>query len=364
MSSVYNIAFTGFGKSAKNFHLPLIRYNKRFSLYSVMLPKNSTTKVDIPDVNVVRSLKELLKDDKIDVVVITAPNHLHFDQAHDALNADKHVVIEKPMTVTRKEAETLIELAAQKNKQLTVFHNRRWDSDFLTIKKYLDGDRIGEPLELISTFNRYRKKLRPNHWKEHDLPGSGILYDLSPHLIDQVLLLFGNPNRLYADIRNQRKGDTDDWFEIKLYYNEHPDLTITLKAGMLVPDQTPRFILRGTKGTVVIREKDKQEEALAAGKDPNKLYSNAQSPGQAEFYSEKDGEIVMVHDNLVPGNYPEFYNKLYYSIEKNFEPPVSPETAMNSINIIETAVASCKAHQVKNINYQRFTMKKYQSDDD
>lgn len=343
MSRIYNVAITGFGKSARNFHVPLLDAHPGFQLRSVLLPEESSTSVHLKDVHIVRSLKELLKDDAIDLVIITTPNHLHFEQAREALQADKHVMVEKPMTVTSERACVLMEKASSAGKLLTVFHNRRWDSDFLTLRTIIKEKQVGEPLELISSFNRFRKELREGHWKEEENPGSGILYDLSPHLIDQALLLFGEPDWLFADVRNQRGGETDDCFEIKLYYDAHPERVVTLKAGMLVPEPTPRFTLRGAEGTAVLYEKDPQEEQLAAG---HQLNRESELPF-FDLFLEKDGEILKSREKQTRGNYTEFYNALHYALEKSWEPPVLPETAAKGIRIIETALASSREKQVK-----------------
>lgn len=342
MEPVFQVAFTGYGKSARNFHLPLLNLHEGYQLRSVLLPPESNTKVEESDVMVVRSLKELLKDDKVDLVIVTSPNRFHFEQAKEALCADKHVVVEKPMAVTSEEADTLIQIAESKQKMLTVFHNRRGDSDFLTLKNVLNNGMAGDIVEIRSTFNRYRRVLRDGHWKESNESGSGILYDISPHLIDQALILFGEPDSVCADIKNQRGGDTDDAFWIKLAYNRKPPLEVTLTAGMLVADPTPRFIARGTMASLVIDGKDAQEEALADGSILNsallKELAKAQS---ATLYGGEKGSQRNIE--MVPGKYPAFYDNLYYSITKKWDPPVKPETAGTGLRILETAIESSKA---------------------
>jgi len=341
MNPVFQTAITGYGKSARNFHLPLLKMHGGFKLRSVLLPAASTTSIDEEDILVVRSLKELLKDDKLDLVIITSPNRFHFEQAKEALSADKHVVVEKPLAVTSEEAEKLIHLAQTKRKLLTVFHNRRGDSDFLTLKKALNEGLTGDLVEVTSNFHRYRKGLRNGHWKESKDPGSGILYDISPHLIDQALILFGNPDSVSAHIKNQRGGDTDDAFWIKLIYNRQPPFEVTLSAGMLIADPTPRFIARGTEASLVIQGNDMQERALTNGQPltPETLTELA-GKQKALLYQGNSSEPQEVE--MVPGKYPEFYDDLYYSITKKWEPPVKPETARTGLKIIEAAIESSK----------------------
>ena len=341
MEPVFQVAFTGYGKSARNFHLPLLKLHDGFKLRSVLLPPASTTSVTEKGVMVVRSLKELLKDDKVDIVIITSPNRFHFKQAKEALSADKHVVVEKPVAISSDEAEKLVQLADLKQKMLTVYHNRRADSDFLTLKNALNNGMIGDIVELSSCFNRYRYALRDGHWKESSEPGSGILFDISPHLIDQALILFGTPDAVIADIKNQRGGETDDAFWIKLIYQRQPPLEVTLSARMLAADPSPRFIARGTKASLVIEGKDAQEGALANSQSLTKeLLKSLAKKQKAILYEGESG--VQSNVDMIPGKYPEFYDDLYYSITKKWDPPVKPETAGKGLKILEAAIESSK----------------------
>ncbi len=349
MNKTIKTGIVGYGKSAKIFHVPLLKALDEFEVRSVLQRTKSDSKLDFPDVKIMRDMKDLLKDDQLDLVVITTPNHLHFDQAFEALNADKHVVVEKPFTVKHDEAEKLIRLAKSKKRILTVYQNRRWDADFLTVKKVLKEKLTGELVEFESAYNRFRNYLREDAWKEKDLAGSGILYDLSPHLIDQALLLFGEPEQIYADIRAQRGGDADDWFEIDLFY---PSLKVKLKAGMLVPEPTPRFIVRGKTGTFVKYGLDRQEKDLDAGKNPlDEDWGLEPEQQYGTLYRESDGGIVDERIESERGNYLEFYHQLKYSIEKVQEPPVNPETAQKGIKIIEMAIESSRKKSVLDIRF-------------
>jgi scyllo-inositol 2-dehydrogenase (NADP+) len=336
-------AITGYGKSAKIFHKPLLKVLPEFSVRSVLQRTKSDAAKDFRDVNIVRNLKDLLKDDRIDLVVITTPNHLHFEQAFEALIADKHVVLEKPFTVTSDEAERLIRLAQTKKRILTVYQNRRWDGDFLTLRELLHDKAVGEPVEFVSSFDRFRSQLKEGAWKEQTLSGGGLLYDLGPHLIDQMLLLFGKPDHVYADIRAQRGGDADDYFEIDFYY---PGLKAKLKAGMLVPEQTPRFILRGKEASYVKYGRDPQEQALTAGGNPAGADWGREPEKQwGTLYKSKAGEILSEKVETKPGNYLRFYEMLARAIQKKSDPPVNPDTAKLGIKLIETARESAQSGQ-------------------
>ncbi|MCC5941894.1 MAG: Gfo/Idh/MocA family oxidoreductase [Balneolaceae bacterium] len=338
MNRPIQTAIIGYGKSAKIFHTPLLKASDKYEVTSVLQRTRDDAKKDFREVKIIRDLKDLLKDDTLELIIITTPNHFHFDQAFEALSADKHVIVEKPFTVSSDEAEKLIRLAESKNRVLTVFQNRRWDGDFQTIKKLIHEKAVGDIVEFESSFNRFRNYLRDDAWKEKDLPGSGILYDLAPHLIDQTIMLFGMPDRVFADIRSQRGGEADDCFEINFYY---PGIKAKLRAGMLVPEETPRFVLRGKRGSFVKFGLDVQEEALANGENPlNDSWGTEPEKNWGTLYKEEGGEIISKKIETVPGNYAAFYDEVATSIRKKQPPPVLPDTAKKVIKLIELAKKS------------------------
>ena len=339
MSRTINTAIIGYGKSSKVFHVPLLKTADGFKVTAVLQRTKDDAKEDFPDVKIYRDYKNLLKDDTIDLIFITTPNHLHFEQAFDALSADKHVVVEKPFTITSEEAEKLIRLADERKRVLTVFQSRRWDGDYYTLRKVIEDDRIGRLIEFEANYNRYRKLKPEGVWKETALPGAGILYDLSPHLIDQSLQLFGMPDRLNADIRHQRKGEADDWFVIDLFYDA---FKVTMRAGMLVTDPTPRFVLRGENGSFVKYGMDIQEELLEMGKSPSDDDWGVEPESRFGklYLMNENGEIMEEKVETIPGDYPGFYKKLRAAILDKKEPPVSPDTAKDVITIIEKSIES------------------------
>lgn len=340
MSKLLRVAIAGFGKSAQNIHTPLIMNCDGLKPVSVLKRSGNIEFEGSEEIKVVRDLESLLNDPMIDLIVITTPNHLHFNMAEASLKAGKHVVVDKPFTVTANEAELLIELAQKQDRKLTVFQNRRWDGDFLSVKKLIQNQEIGELVEFESTFNRFRNELRENAWKEKNLPGSGILYDLGPHLIDQALQLFGMPDSIYADIRSQRGGDTDDWFEINLYY---PSLKVKLKAGMLVLDDTPRFILRGKKGAFVKYGFDPQEAELA--KETDLLSENWGKDSESNYGILREWNSGDISERAIEterGNYLHFYQNLFQSIQNGDILAVDPNDAKQTIRLIELARESYK----------------------
>lgn len=335
MEKKIGVGLIGFGNSAKNFHAPLIRASNHFHLKKIVRKSQTELLESFADCERVQNVNELLTDNSIDLVIITTPNHLHYDQAMASLKAKKHVVVEKPFTVTTEQAKELINLSKSVSKVLTVYQNRRWDGDFLTIKKLLKEKPAGQVVEFESSFNRFRNYFKKDAWKEKPLPGSGILYDLAPHLVDQVLQLFGPPNELYADIRAQREGETDDYFVIDLYY---PSFKAKIKAGMLVPEQTPRFVLRCKNGSYVKYGLDPQESDLSSGKSP--LKKNWGKEGESKWgtlYRWDGSQIQTENIETIAGNYLEFYQQLESAILQNEKPPVDPYDAQRVISLIELA---------------------------
>lgn len=335
MESVLKAAIIGYGKSGKKIHAPLIDACDGIILRAVLKRFGPDRLPDRPEVEVYRELEDLLRSDLIDLVIITTPNHLHYQMAKKALKAGKHVVVDKPFTVTSREAQELIQVAEKEKRALTVFQNRRWDADFLTVQKLINEKAVGRLVEFESTFNRFRNELRDDAWKEKDLPGSGILYDLGPHLIDQTLQLFSTPKSLYADIRSQRGGEVDDWFDIDFYYD---GFKAKMKAGMLVLDETPRFVLRGFEGSFVKFGMDPQEELLANGVDPKSSGWGREDERQFGQLKRFDsGKVTKKKVVSASGNYPFFYRNVADAIQKGTNLAVKPSEAKEVIELVELA---------------------------
>jgi predicted dehydrogenase len=267
---------------------------------------------------------------------------MHFELAKRALLSNKHVVVEKPFTVTSKEADELITLAEIQGKIVTAYQNRRWDSDFKTVRKVIKSGVLGNLVEYEAHFDRFRNYVKENAWREEELPGSGILYDLGGHLIDQAQYLFGLPEEIYADIRTQRKGGkTDDNFEIILYYNE---LKVVLKSGMLVKEPLPHFILLGDKGSFIKYGMDVQEEDLKAGKIPSAAKNWGKEPKElwGSIQTEVNGLHIEGKVQSEVGDYRAFYQNVYEAITEDAVLKVTPQQARNTIKIIELAIESSK----------------------
>jgi predicted dehydrogenase len=339
MSAPIKVGLVGFGISAKVFHAPFITTDSNYQLVSVVERHKQESKEKFPYVQVVRSIEELLQNDAIDLVVITTPNETHFPYAKAALEAGKHVVLEKPVTNTSAEAKQLLEISQRTGKVLSVYQNRRYVSDFLTILEVLDKKLLGDVHTFEGHYDRYRAEARPQAWREHELPGSGILFDLGPHLIDQVLYLFGIPNTIAADIRLQRPhAKVDDYFDLRLDYGF---LKVILQAGMLVREPGPRYLIHGTKGSFVKSGEDPQEALLRAGAPP---VGDDWGKENAAIYgilnTETDGKLIREPYPSHKGDYARYYKNLYETIANNKPVRERIEHGYNTIRLIELAFES------------------------
>ncbi|WP_424494852.1 Gfo/Idh/MocA family oxidoreductase [Salinimicrobium sp. GXAS 041] len=337
------VGLAGYGKGGYIYNAPIISSVEGFEITKILTSRNrKKAEKDYPDANIVEDYSKIINDPAVDLVVVTTPNHLHKEFAKKALEANKHVVLEKPFTPTAKDAAELITLAQQKDKILSVHHNRRWDSDFLTLQKIIKEDKLGKIVEYEAHFDRFRNYVKDSWKEEKNIPGSGILYDLGSHLIDQALVLFGKPVEIFANLRKQRENsEVVDNFELILFYE---DLKVTLKAGMLVKELGPTYSLFGRNGTYVKYHRDVQEEALQNGKIPSN------EPTWGEEPPEIWGKINTIeeegHIQSEPGNYRKFYQNIYDTITEKTELYVKPEQARDVIKVIEIAQLSHKEKRI------------------
>lgn len=257
-----NVALIGFGLAGKTFHAPIIDATEGLKLKKIMSSKKELIQEAYPEVEAISDFEQALEDD-IDLVVIATPNEFHFEQAKAAIEAGKDVVIDKPMTPELKQAYELVELAHQKGVKLSVFHNRRFDGDFLTIKNLIQSNELGRVTYFESNFNRFRPEVDLANWRETTDTAGGVFYDLAPHLIDQALDLFGPPLKVFADIETMRdKANNDDYFHLIFQYEK---LRVHLNASALCRSVGERFVVHGTKGSFKKFGLDPQEKNLKHG---------------------------------------------------------------------------------------------------
>ncbi len=329
------VGLAGFGNAAKIMHAPFLLTNKNFEVISIFERNKDDSKKIFRDAVVVKTLDDLLQTN-VDLVVITTPNDTHFEYAKKSLLSGKHVVLEKPFTIKSEDALELIKIANGENKILSVFQNRRYSSDFLTIKKLSTKKVLGDVHTYEAHFDRYRPEPKAGKaWREQNIPGSGITYDLGSHLIDQALCLFGLPQNIFADIKKQRSfAVVDDYFEIQLDYIF---LKVTLKSGMLVMQPGPKYLIHGTKGSFIKYGEDIQEDMLKAGSLP---VSEDWGKEDKKNYGLLVTEDLHEKYTSLQGNFGLFYQNIFETIVNDSPLKEKPEHGYNTIRLIELAFES------------------------
>ena len=340
-SRILNVGLIGFGLSGRYFHSPFLTTNPHFKLKTVVeRSKNEAQEFD-PSIENARSIDELLSDKSIDVVFVCTPNDTHFAYAMDALENGKHVVIEKPFASTEDEARQLVELAKEKGLVLTAYQNRRWDTDFLTIKKLLTEGKLGNIIEYECRYDRFRPVVPTESWKEKKVPVGGNVYNLGPHLIDQALVLFGEPKTVTAEIRTVRPGsEIDDYFDIRLGYD---DKLVIVKSSLMVYENFLRYNLHGTKGSFIKGGLDPQEETLRKNILPTEQpWGREPKERWGTLFSEDFTGII----ESEPGDYAPFYQNVYDAIVSGAELAVKPEEILRTTRVIDLAFQSSNEKKV------------------
>jgi len=326
------VALVGYGFVGRTVHAPLIEATPGLRLAivasrqrEIVLSELAAVEVTDPDT--------AFAHENIDLVVIASPNDSHFSLARAALQAGKHVVVDKPFTTTLREARELTALSHAQGRLLSVFQNRRWDSDFLTVRTVIEQGVMGDVLHFESHMDRFRPQVR-DRWRELPGPGSGLWFDVGPHLVDQALQVFGMPQEITATLANQRVGaQTDDWAHVLLDYGRRK---VILHCSLLVASGSPRFTVHGTRGSLIKRLPDQQESQLRAGMRPDDPQWGIDSDC-ASFY---DGESPPREIASQRGDYGEYYRAIVMALNTGSPSPVSPEEAINVMTILEAAARS------------------------
>jgi scyllo-inositol 2-dehydrogenase (NADP+) len=340
-----NTALCSFGMSGWVFHAPFITTNPGFNFYGVWERTKNLAQEKYKAVKTFRTLDELLADKNIELVIVNTPSITHFDYAKQVIHAGKHLIVEKPFTATVEQAEELIALANKKKVKLSVYQNRRYDSDYRTVKKILDTGWLGNIVDAEIHYDRYVPALSAKAHKESPTPAVGCLYDLGSHLIDQSLQLFGMPIALFADIAINRPGSkVDDYFDLKLFYPGH---RVTLKSSYYVREPMPGYQFHGTLGSFIKHKTDVQERDLQANRKPGDADWGIEPDSQKGLlHTEKDGRLIKEYIQSEKGNYGDYYTAVYEAIRNNKAMPVTGEEGKDVILIIETAIRSNKEKQV------------------
>lgn len=333
--------------SGKIFHAPFLTMHEGFELLGSWERSKHLIQQDYPEVKSYATLEEVLESDA-HLVVVNTPIDTHFEYTKKVLEAGKHALVEKAFTTTAAEAEELRDLAKTKGLKLTVYQNRRWDSDLKTVKSVLDQNLVGDVVEAEIRFDRYNPVLSPKVWKEGTNNGAGVLKDLGPHIIDQALYLFGYPEAVWADIRTLRQHSlVDDNADIVLYY---PDKRVRLHTGFFNREQSPGFVLQGRKGTFFKHRADVQEDVLKTGAKPNLTDWGTEPEDKAGLlHTEINGEAVRKTIPTLQGNYYDLFDGVYRSITGNTTEPVTADDGVRIMKIIDAAIASSEQKCVINL---------------
>jgi scyllo-inositol 2-dehydrogenase (NADP+) len=339
-------ALFSYGMSGEVFHGPLLDAHKGFEIVSVW--QRNLKKPARHAYSVASNMEAILKDPSVELVVVNTPNETHYSYALAALLAGKHVIVEKPFTVTVKEADALIDLAKKQDRILTVFQNRRWDADFLTVQKVVERQLLGKLVECEIHYDRFRNYIEADTWKEEAKPGTGILYNLGSHLLDQALVLFSMPRYVDARIGTQRPaGKVDDFFDIRM---EYKDFFVILKSSYLVREQGPRFILHGTEGSFIKSGIDPQEQALKDKKVPGTSGWGAEPEALwGKVNTSVEGKHVEGPFETIPGDYLSFYNNVFAVLREGQPLAVKPQEARDVIQLIEACQKSSRTRSAVKI---------------
>lgn len=335
-------ALLSFGMSGRVFHAPFIQLHPGFNLRGSWERSNKKIENAYPGTTSYDSMEAVLADPSIELVIVNTPIYSHFEYASAALKAGKHVVVEKAFTCNTAEAEALVSLAQEVDKKIIVYQNRRWDSDFLTLKKVHESGVLGEIVEAEFHFDRYNPLMSPKRHKEDAGPGAGIVTDLGPHLIDQALHLFGKPTHIFADLRKTRPGtEVIDLFEILLYY---PALRVRLKSGYYFKEPIPAFQLHGTKGSFIKTRSDRQEVDLDKGLVPMGENWGVDAPVEFGLLHVDGSSPERVPSEK--GEYMAFYENVFQSLRYGASPAVPGEDGIASMRVIDAAYESLEKQAV------------------
>ncbi|MFZ6748782.1 oxidoreductase [Undibacterium sp. Ren11W] len=342
MKTHIKVGIVGYGYAAATFHAPLIAAVPGLELVAVASSDAAKVHAAWPQVAVCASASDLFAREEIDLVILPTPNDTHHALARLALAAGKHVVVDKPFTLTSAEARDLMVFAEAQQKFLSVFHNRRWDADFLTVQKLFASGQLGRVTHFESHFDRYRPNV-PQRWRDGAGAGSGLWYDLGPHLVDQALCLFGQPQSIWLDLANQRDAAlTDDWFHAVLRYGE---LRVILHASALVAHQGPRFVMHGTQGSYTKFGLDTQEAALKTGARPVQPDWGIDSqPGQLDLLRGSWMQQSTLSNET--GDYPQFYRAMRDAIWHGAATPVAASEALQVMQLLELGQQSAAQGRV------------------
>ena len=330
------VGLIGFGLAGRAFHAPVIRAVPGLRIAAI-LQRNASAAEKYPDVRVVRSLDELLAMQEIRLIVIATPNNSHYSLAQQCLAAGRDVLVDKPFTTTLDEAVALVRFARQQRRIITVYQNRRYDSDFAAIRQFVADGALGRVVRFECNYDRYRPQLKPGAWREESSLGAGIFFDIAPHLIDYALQLFGLPEAVTADIRIEREGAVaDDAFDVAFHYPR--GLRVDLRSSILAAATRPHFTVHGTLGAFVKQTVDPQENNLRHGLiQPGMPWGGEPEENWGILTLAENGALTQRRVPSANCDYRDFYANLRDAILEKATLAVSPEYALDVMRLLELA---------------------------
>ncbi len=336
MNSKINTGLLAYGMSGKVFHAPFINAHAGFNFTAIVERTNKLAQQAYPNIKSYNTVEELIADQAIELVIINTPNFTHYDYAKMALNAGKHILVEKPFTATSVQAIELFELAQSVGKKALVYQNRRFDSGYHAVKDIIDSGKLGKLIEVHFRYDRYRTAIGPKSFKEEVMPATGLQYDLGPHLLDQAISLFGKPIQFHKILgKNRSHTKVDDYLAIQLSYPN--DLNVFLTASMLVADIKEAFILNGSEGSFSKNHADVQEAQLLKGMLPS-------AAGYGIEDGKDAGKLTLISPNGVhsaayipskKGDYMELFNAVYQTITHHMPYPITTDDIIAQLEILE-----------------------------
>lgn len=340
-----NVALCSYGMSGKVFHAPLITAESGLKLHTILQRNDPTALADYPQVNIVKTFEEILANPDIHLVVVNTPNELHYPMTKAALQAGKHVVVEKPFTLNIEEGNELIALANRQQKILSVFQNKRLESDYLDAQKVIESGVLGRIVEVEWRYDRYRTNVTHKKWKEDNLPGSGTWFDLGIHMVDSMLCLFGKPNAVYADMRSLRRAEgSTDYFNVNFHYK---DMRVILRSNTFVSEKGATVAIHGDKGSFLKFGQDVQEAQMIRGLIPG--MAGWAQPGEDNYC------VLHIHNNgeatrtVIPGQrgyYEHYYKNVVAAIEGDAPLVFLPQQSLLGVELLLMGEESAKQQQL------------------
>jgi len=337
MNDKINTGLLAYGMSGKVFHAPFVSTHPGFNLKAIVERNQKLAAIDYPSIISYNSIEEILADESIDLIIVNTPSYTHYDYAKQALQAGKHILVEKPFTATTEQAKELFELAKKVGKKALVYQNRRFDSGFNAVKKVIESGKLGKLVEVHFRYDRYRNEIGPKIFKEEPYAASGLSYDLGPHLLDQAISLFGKPDHFHKVLsKNRENTKVDDYFSIQLSYPNQ--LNVFLTASMLVADIQNAFVINGTMGSFSKNHADVQEEQLLKGMKPTDEAYGIENPADAGKLTlvTKDGGRTTELISSDKGDYNGIFEAVYQTITNNKLYQITEEDILVQLEILES----------------------------